>query len=170
MTLSSQASRTTTIIARHRPQRIILPSTGNELIGCGIRRKAEAERWVPHEPGPTCRKSRTSLDSALLDSQIMYEPLERLGVGVVLLPGPEVADVAGVPQLARLRLARAEHRVVEPDREQDDLAARDAHRSTSPNTTSSEPMIDGMSARVWPRPMKSIASRWTKLGERILQR
>src|SRR4051794_21931756 len=59
-----------------------------------------------------------------------------------------------------------------------DEAARDlpvrfgryVHRSTSPNTMSSEPMIDGMSASVWPRPMKSMAARWTKLGERILQR
>src|SRR5689334_9078770 len=85
--------------------------------------KAEAERWVPHAPGPTCQKSWTSLGSALPDPQVAQQPLERLLVAVVLLPAPEVADVAVVPQLARPRLARAEHRVVEPDREQHEPAA-----------------------------------------------
>ena len=36
-----------------------------------------------------------------------------------------------------------------------------AHRSISPNTMSSAPMIAGTSARVWPLHMKSSASRWT---------
>ena len=35
-----------------------------------------------------------------------------------------------------------------------------AHRSISPNTMSSAPMIAGTSARVWPVHMKSNASRW----------
>src|SRR5262249_15840150 len=43
-------------------------------------------------------------------------------------------------------------------------------RSTSPNTTSSEPRIAATSASMWPRHMASIICRWAKDGARILQR
>ena len=49
-------------------------------------------------------------------------------------------------------------------------AQRRPHRSTSPNTISSEPRIAETSASMWPRHMKSIAWRWAKPGARILQR
>src|SRR5258707_14910780 len=42
------------------------------------------------------------------------------------------------------------------------------HRSTSPNTMSSEPRIAEMSASRWPRLRKSMAWRWAKPGARIL--
>ena len=42
------------------------------------------------------------------------------------------------------------------------------HRSTSPNTISSEPRMAETSARRWPRQMKSIACRCAKPGARIL--
>src|SRR5580704_17447834 len=42
------------------------------------------------------------------------------------------------------------------------------HRSTSPNTISSEPSTAETSASMWPRHMKSIACRWAKPGARIL--
>ena len=44
------------------------------------------------------------------------------------------------------------------------------HRSTSPNTMSSEPRIADTSASMWPRLRKSIACRCAKPGARILQR
>ena len=43
----------------------------------------------------------------------------------------------------------------------DRMQGRAAHRSISPKTMSSEPMIAGTSASWWPLPMKSSASRWT---------
>src|SRR5262249_58260555 len=43
-------------------------------------------------------------------------------------------------------------------------------RSTSPNTTSSEPRIAATSASMWPRHMASIICRWANDGARILQR
>src|SRR4051812_38389359 len=46
--------------------------------------------------------------------------------------------------------------------------AADAHRSTSPNTMSSEPRIAETSASMWPRQMKSMACRCAKPGARIL--
>src|SRR5215469_6208131 len=46
--------------------------------------------------------------------------------------------------------------------------AADAHRSTSPNTTSSEPRIADMSASMCPRERKSIAWRCANEGARIL--
>ena len=46
----------------------------------------------------------------------------------------------------------------------------DVHRSTSPNTMSSEPRMADTSASMWPRHMKSMAWRWAKPGARILQR
>src|SRR3981081_1761628 len=42
------------------------------------------------------------------------------------------------------------------------------HRSTSPNTMSSEPRMAETSAKRWPLQMKSIACRWAKTGARIL--
>src|SRR5439155_7064718 len=42
------------------------------------------------------------------------------------------------------------------------------HRSTSPNTMSSEPKMAETSASRWPRQMKSIACRCAKPGARIL--
>src|SRR6185369_8654958 len=42
------------------------------------------------------------------------------------------------------------------------------HRSTSPNTISSEPSTADTSASMWPRQRKSIAWRWAKPGARIL--
>ena len=45
-----------------------------------------------------------------------------------------------------------------------------AHRSISPKTTSSDPMIAETSASIWPLFMKSIAARWAKPGARILTR
>ena len=47
---------------------------------------------------------------------------------------------------------------------------RPAHRSTSPNTISMEPITAQTSASMWPRDMKSVAWRWAKPGARILQR
>src|SRR5581483_353294 len=52
------------------------------------------------------------------------------------------------------------------ERERDDEAHD--HRSTSPNTISSEPRIADTSASMWPRHMKSIACRCAKPGARIL--
>src|SRR5262249_39185108 len=43
-----------------------------------------------------------------------------------------------------------------------------AHRSTSPNTMSSEPSTADTSASMWPLHMKSIACRCAKPGARIL--
>src|SRR5262249_1355569 len=45
-----------------------------------------------------------------------------------------------------------------------------AHRSTSPNTMSIEPMIATTSASMWPRHMKSVACKKAKPGDLILQR
>src|SRR3546814_6866936 len=47
----------------------------------------------------------------------------------------------------------------------DNLAA---HRSISPNTMSSEPMIATVSASMWPLERKSMAARKAKPGARIL--
>src|SRR5690349_24950946 len=44
----------------------------------------------------------------------------------------------------------------------------DTHRSTSPNTMSSEPRMAETSASMWPRFIKSIACRCAKPGARIL--
>src|SRR3954468_25029788 len=62
---------------------------------------------------------KCGMRSSLLDPEVTQEPVERLPVGVVFLPAGEVADVAAVPQLRRPRLGRAQHHVVEPDREED---------------------------------------------------
>src|SRR5438445_12779900 len=43
-----------------------------------------------------------------------------------------------------------------------------AHRSISPNTISSDPMMAETSASMWPRVRKSIAERCAKEGARIL--
>ena len=48
------------------------------------------------------------------------------------------------------------------------LAAEYAHRSISPNTMSSDPMIAETSASMCPRLKKSIACRWANDGARIL--
>jgi len=42
------------------------------------------------------------------------------------------------------------------------------HRSISPNTISSDPMIAETSANMWPHVRKSMAERWAKEGARIL--
>src|SRR5689334_9692836 len=55
--------------------------------------------------------------------QIAQHPLQRLRVGVVVLPAAEVADVAVVAQLAGPCLGRLHHGVVEADWEQDQLLA-----------------------------------------------
>jgi hypothetical protein len=47
-------------------------------------------------------------------------------------------------------------------------AGGNAHRSISPNTMSSEPMIAETSASMCPRLKKSIACRWANEGARIL--
>jgi len=47
---------------------------------------------------------------------------------------------------------------------------RRAQRSTSPNTTSSEPRIAATSASMWPSHMESMACRCAKPGALILQR
>src|SRR4051812_11747822 len=51
-----------------------------------------------------------------------------------------------------------------------EIAAAKAHRSTSPNTMSSEPRMAVTSASMWPRDMKSIAWRWEKPVGRIFTR
>ena len=51
-----------------------------------------------------------------------------------------------------------------------EAGARVAHRSISPNTTSSVPMIATTSASMWPRVRKSSAWRCAKPGARILHR
>src|SRR5690606_8988735 len=45
-----------------------------------------------------------------------------------------------------------------------------AHRSTSPNTMSSEPRMAETSASMWPRFIQSIACRWRKPGADSLTR
>src|SRR5690349_15855067 len=56
--------------------------------------------------------------SGPLDPQVAQQPLERLPVGVVLLPAGEVADVPLPAQQPRPRLLRLEYSAVYTDREQ----------------------------------------------------
>ena len=60
---------------------------------------------------------------ARLDLEVPQQPLEAATVSVVLLPAREVADVALPPQQPRPGFLSFQHRVVDPDREQDGALA-----------------------------------------------